>query len=179
VLLLIGDSRASNPMTFDFLRHVQTLREEEKVSMSEVSRRQLDERIHVLRPHPISMLYSSDLWRAVQPAQALAKSLGSSFRSSSPLREIEPGLEIPVPPPGTHDREDIDAFEQRVASALDDIVGQNEHTHVLVFAHSRTIQSAVRHLLEGPLVSVVLAAGSQDGLVALTRDVFGKWHSPT
>jgi broad specificity phosphatase PhoE len=168
----------SNPMTLVLLPRVQTVREDENVSKSKVSPRQLDKLIHVLRDYPISIIYSSDLWRAVQPAQTLAKSLGSPFPFSSALREIRSGFDIPVLAPGGHDREDIDAFEQRAAKVRDAIVGQNWHTHVVGAAHSGTIQQAVQHLFERPLASLDLHSVSQGRLVVLTRGTFGKWLSP-
>lgn len=167
----------SGPTTLVFLRHVQTAGEDENASMSEVGQRQLDQITHVLRQYSISKIYSSDLWRAVQPAQSLAKSLSVPFQVSSALREIRAGLEIPVPPSDAHNPEDIDAFEQRVANALNEIVGRNEHTAVVVVAHSGTIRAALRHLLEFPLPSLELPTVSQGGLIILKRDDSGKWQA--
>ncbi|MDQ2841547.1 MAG: histidine phosphatase family protein [Acidobacteriota bacterium] len=167
----------SGSTTLVFLRHVQTAGEDENASMSEVGQRQLDQVTHVLRQYSISKIYSSDLWRAVQPAQSLAKSLGVPFQSSSALREIRSGLEIPVPPSDAHNREDIDAFEQRVAKALNDIVELNEHTTVVVVAHSGTIRAALRYLLDLPLPSLDLPSVSQGGLIILKRGDSGKWKA--
>jgi broad specificity phosphatase PhoE len=161
-------------MILIFLRHTQTAGEEENASMSEVGQQQLDRVVPVLRNYSISRIYSSDLWRVVQPAEALAKSL---VQSSSSLREIKSGIEIPVPASDAHNREDIDAFEQRVAKAVGDFVGTNGH--FLVVAHSGTIRAAIRHLLELPLSSLYLPSSSQGGLVILTRDDSGEWHSRT
>ena len=168
----------TNPTTLLFLRHMQTTGEGSDPPLSEEGKNQLDQIASVLRQYPISRVYSSDLWRAVQPAQSLAKNLGVPFQSCSALREIRSNLEFPQPATSdTRGGENVNKFDERISRAIDGIVDQNEHEHIVVVAHSGTIRAAIRHLLELPLPSFELPSVSHGGLIILTRDASGMWQS--
>jgi broad specificity phosphatase PhoE len=176
-----------------FVRHMETAGNCSDPLLSDQCRQEMNELLTALRKYPISRVYSSDLWRAVAPAEIISKTLGVPRKGSSSLREIRSGIEVPRPPNATEKasnvedldamdsqaRIDIERFEERIAKAVDDVVAENENSHVVVVTHSETIRAACQHLLELPLSSCDIPPPADGGIVILTRDSSGIWHSET
>jgi broad specificity phosphatase PhoE len=117
---------------------------------------------------PISRLYASPLIRAWQTAQPIAQRLGIETYAHDGLREIDfgdiSGLTFEVfreRMPEVHarwqDRTDLTVrfpggeqrreFFQRVAKALDEIVGQHPDGTVAVVSHGGALRAGLAHLL--------------------------------
>ena len=184
----------TNQTSLLFVRHMETTGNGGDPPLNEHGPQQLNELLPALRKYPISRVYSSDLWRAVEPAEVISKTLGVPRQSWSALREIRSGLEVPLPPNPTKNsstarapdsrgsssgREDIERFEERIAKAVDAIVAESENCHVALVTHSGTIRAAIRHLLTLPLHSLDIPPIAHGGMVILTRDSSGTWNSRT
>jgi broad specificity phosphatase PhoE len=117
---------------------------------------------------PISRLYASPLNRAWQTAQPIARRLGLDAIAHDGLREIDfgevSGLTLDAfreSMPGVYarwqDRTDLTfrfprgeqrrGFFQRVARALDEIVGQHSGETVAVVSHGGALRAGLAHLL--------------------------------
>jgi len=130
--------------------------------------RQAQELAQALRPVPFAAVYSSDLGRARQTAQALADALGLPLRLDVRLREIDLGewagqlvsviraadadlfarwrsTPAAVRPPGG---ETVVELAARIAGALDGIAGAHPAATVAVFTHGAAI-AAVRCQVRG------------------------------
>jgi len=143
-------------------------------------------------------LYASDLARAVETADAVARSTGLDLVTDPRLREIDVGgwsgmsrAEIAQTYPveyrqwelGTLDRypdgESFDSLRRRTAAAFADIVRRHGQSTVAVVCHGGTIRSIVaehlampadghRLLATGPNGSVTVLQRRHDRLVLLT-----------
>ena len=170
-----------------FVRHMETTREGDNPPLSEKGRQQLQDLLTALRQFPISYVYSSDLWRAVEPAEAIAKMFRVPHQVSTALREIRSSSEFPRPrrsqsspaADGNESAKDTAAFEDRVAKAIDAIAARHNGSHVVLVTHSGTIRAAMRYLLALPLPVFGLSSVAPGSMIILTRDSSGAWRSRT
>jgi probable phosphoglycerate mutase len=127
--------------------------------LTELGRRQADELAERLASTPLDAVYSSDLLRARETAEAVARRQGLEVRTLAALREVDVGswsgltrdeVEERFPAAfatwreGGHGWEDGEAYEQmadRVVAAVLEIAGSHPGRSVLVVAHGGPIRA--------------------------------------
>jgi alpha-ribazole phosphatase/probable phosphoglycerate mutase len=137
--------------------------------LSETGRRQALELGRRRVDDGLSVVYTSDLWRAVETAELAFAGTALPIRRDSRLRECdygelngqplerfegEPRRRIDVPYPGGESYRDVVA---RVRSFLDDVARAHDGERILVVSHAAP-RWALQHLLDGvPLEDAVTA----------------------
>jgi len=105
-------------------------------------------------------IYSSDLARAKQTAEIVARRLGLPVTTDRGLREIDVGswsgltradIAVRFPDGERPDGEHVDAFRARVLSALERLAAGHDGRRILVVAHGGCVRTLQRHMLGEPL----------------------------
>ena len=127
--------------------------------LNELGRRQAAELAKRLADVPIDVLYSSDLRRAMETAEIVARSRGLSIRPDAELREIDIGawsgltraeIEERFPGMAREDGETNDEFDARVLGALRRIATAHAGQQLLVITHGGVVRALERHLYGEP-----------------------------
>jgi probable phosphoglycerate mutase len=123
--------------------------------LNDVGRQQSAELAGRLADVEIDALYSSDLRRAYETAEIVARAKGLEITADPDLREIDIGswsgltrAQIDERFPGRErpDGESSEAFDERVVRTLHRIAGAHEGDRVLVITHGGVVRSLERHL---------------------------------
>ena len=173
-----------DPISLIVVRHMEAAQDGPDPSLSERGRLQLKELTATLDRFPISFVYSSDLQRSIEPAQAIAEHFGVPHETIPELKELSKDgnpffkpASTKVQTAGAREAEGEKDFDQRVVKAIDYIVARHPNSHVALVTHSGTIRVIVRHLLALPLDAFELASVPPGGFIILTRDSGGNWQS--
>jgi probable phosphoglycerate mutase len=155
--------------------------------LSELGRRQAEATARALAAEGVTAVYSSDLLRALQTAEPLARAAGLEVMRTSALRERGVGLmegltfeEAAAAHPAEYaallrrDFEHVlaggESYRQlldRAAAGLDDAVGRHSGGTVALFSHAGTICILALHLmgaLDAPLLKPVWLSSSNCGV---------------
>ncbi len=134
--------------------------------LSAAGRQQAAKLIDALRTRRIAQVYSSDLRRAQETAETIAKAFGVPLKLCSEFRELLPAS-----------YEALRAREQVISAALDDILHRHSNSTIAIVAHSGTIRAIVRHLLQLPLGTYEVPSLANGGWLALRKNASGVWNS--
>jgi probable phosphoglycerate mutase len=148
------------------------------VGLNERGREQARELAAQLAEVRFAAVYSSDLLRARETAEIVTAGRSLPITIERRLREIDVGswqgltnVEINERYPGQErpDGETVEAFRERVLSAIEEIGRRHDGGDVLVVAHGGCARTIQRHLLGEPLQSLencgVYAVGFEDGVL--------------
>ena len=140
---------------------------QQDIPLDDVGRRQADALAHRLSREPVTAVYSSDLERAMQTAQAIAEAHQIEARPVAGLRELDFGefegktseeLERDLPaeleswrldsmtmrPPGGETMLELDA---RVKSWFSATIGEHENETIAIVAHGGPVRRLIALLL--------------------------------
>jgi 2,3-bisphosphoglycerate-dependent phosphoglycerate mutase len=134
--------------------------------ISKAGRQQAEKLVDTLQKYQIVKVYSSDLRRAQQTAQIIAESLNVPLALCSELREL-----LFAGP------ETLQAAEQTVTDAIDDIAVRHRGRAVVIVSHSGTIRAIARHLLQFPLGTYDVPSLANGQLLVFQKGTSGTWTS--
>lgn len=147
------------------------------------AKQQLSALIKSLRKYPVSRVYSSDVIRAVETAEAIAQELGVPQELRPTLREVSPSHSIrpqstvgagSATQPAVVNRH-TSTDEKQVSDTIDQIADQNHASCAVLVTHSGTIRTAIRHLLGLPLGTYDIDPLAYGGFAVLSREGRGAW----
>ena len=127
--------------------------------LNDLGRRQAAELAERLAEVEIDTLYSSDLRRAFETAEIIARAKGLSITADPELREMDVGswsgftteeIQERFPEAAYHDGEAREAFHTRAVGALDRIAKAHDGQRVLVVTHGGVVRALERHLYGEP-----------------------------
>ena len=156
--------------SFILIRHMRTeggtTAGNDNPSISDTGRAEAKKLGDMLRARHIARIFSSDLKRAHETAQVLATSLGVPLDVRTELREL-----VQVTP------EALRASEQIVTDAIDDIALRHADSAIAIVAHSGTIRTIARHLLQLPLSTYAVPSIGNGGVLVFRKNDSGAWTS--
>jgi broad specificity phosphatase PhoE len=127
--------------------------------LNDLGRRQATDLAGRLADVSIDALYSSDLRRAYETAEIVARAKGLGITADPDLREMDVGSwsgltseEIATRFPGmaAHDGESREAFDERAVSVLRRIAKAHDGQLVMVVTHGGVVRALERHLFGEP-----------------------------
>ena len=127
--------------------------------LNDLGRRQAAELAERLADVDIDALYASDLRRAYETAEFVARAKGMSITADPSLREMDVGswsgltmeeIQERFPEAAYHDGEAREAFHARAVEALDRIAKAHPGQRVLVVTHGGVVRALERHLYGEP-----------------------------
>jgi broad specificity phosphatase PhoE len=127
--------------------------------LNELGRRQAAELAERLADVEIDALYSSDLRRAYETAEIIARAKSLAITAEPELREIDIGawsgltraeIEERFPGMERHDGETSEAFDARAVGVLTRIAGAHDGHQVLVVTHGGVVRALQRHAFGEP-----------------------------
>jgi broad specificity phosphatase PhoE len=125
------------------------------VPLNALGRKQARELATRLADASLTVVYSSDLRRALETAEIVARALRLEVVAEPGLREIDVGSwsglthdEIAARFPGwaTHDGEPVEAFRVRVLGTVNRIATTHERERVLLVCHGGCVRTVQRHV---------------------------------
>ena len=127
--------------------------------LNDLGRRQAAELAERLADVDLDALYASDLRRAYETAEFVARAKGLSITADPSLREMDVGswsgltaeeIQERFPEAAYHDGESREAFHARAVEALDRIAKAHPGQRVLVVTHGGVVRALERHLYGEP-----------------------------
>ena len=159
-------------MELILVRHALPVREERTdgsradPSLSAAGRRQAERLATWFRRHPVDVLYSSPLRRAVETAEPVARVLGLTPRIAAGVSEFDRDAAVYIPMEelkrtdygawkqfvdgGYGDEVDFDSFRRGVVECLEAMIVDNPSRRVAVFCHGGVINTWAASVLGLP-----------------------------
>ena len=128
--------------------------------MNDLGRRQASALAERIAGLTVAALYSSDLRRAMETAEIVARANEFVVVPDPQLREVDVGswtgltraqIEVRFPGRTDHDGESREAFDSRVVTALHRLAASHDGAQVLAVTHGGVVRALQRHVLGEPL----------------------------